>query len=93
MIERVFSLYVYVAIDKRTHCGDIVGAMKLNEYLKQPDSQDEETFAAEVGVSVSSVRKWRYGDRFPRQHHHAKITAATGGKVTPNDFFPDLEVV
>lgn len=67
--------------------------MKLHDYLNRPDTQDEETFARECAVSVSCVRKWRYGDRFPRAHQFEKIRAATRGRVTANDFAVAAEAV
>jgi hypothetical protein len=66
--------------------------MTLNEYLKDPNTQDEETFARECEVTVSCVRKWRYGARFPRTRHLEKIKAATSGRVTANDFALAVEV-
>ncbi|NTG61811.1 XRE family transcriptional regulator [Agrobacterium rhizogenes] len=60
--------------------------MKLHEYLNQADTQDEAEFASECEVSISCVRKWRYGDRFPRPRQLEKIKAATRGRVTANDF-------
>lgn len=66
--------------------------MTLNEYLKDPNTQDEETFARECEVSVSCVRKWRYGTRFPRGHQFEKIKAASRGLVTANDFASSAEV-
>jgi DNA-binding transcriptional regulator YiaG len=79
-------------VDGCTHSGDTYGIMKLNSYLKDPDNLDEAAFAAACGVSVSCVRKWRYGDRFPRAHHLLKIEAVTGGLVTANDFAQAAEV-
>ncbi|MBD9540136.1 XRE family transcriptional regulator [Ensifer sp. ENS04] len=66
--------------------------MTLNEFLKEPGSPDEETFAIACDVSVSCVRKWRYGNRFPRAHQFPKILAATRGRVTANDFAQPVEV-
>ena len=43
--------------------------------------------AALIGeVSEGAVKKWRYGERTPRPHQMARITAATDGQVTANDF-------
>ena len=67
--------------------------MKLHDYLKQSETHDEEAFAAACGVSVSCVRKWRYGDRLPRSRHLMKILAVTGGRVTANDFVHSLAEV
>ncbi|GLK78005.1 hypothetical protein GCM10008171_32590 [Methylopila jiangsuensis] len=47
-------------------------------------------FAALVGVSLGCVHKWARGERTPRPSQMARITAATGGKVTANDFMPPL---
>lgn len=66
--------------------------MKLNAWLKDPDNLDEDAFAAACGVSVSCVRKWRYGDRFPRPRQLKKIEAVSRGQITANDFVQPVEV-
>jgi DNA-binding transcriptional regulator YiaG len=66
--------------------------MKLHEYLNQRDTPSEEEFAAKCCVSVSCVRKWRYGERFPRRTHLERIMKHTSGQVTANDFTPVAEV-
>lgn len=62
-------------------------AMKLDTYLKQ-HRISEAAIAAELGVSKSGVRKWRYGERVPRPTTMAKIVRYTNGDVTPLDFLP-----
>jgi transcriptional regulator with XRE-family HTH domain len=59
--------------------------MKLASYLetnKIPDS----AFAEAIGVTRQAVYRYRTGDRFPERPVLAKISEATGGEVTANDF-------
>ena len=45
--------------------------------------------ARALGSSQSAVKKWRRGERVPRQDALGLIRAQTDGKVTANDFVPD----
>lgn len=49
-------------------------------------------FSREVGVGHWTVQRWIRGDRMPRPMHLARITLATGGKVTANDFVLQSEL-
>ena len=60
--------------------------MTLNEYLRTKPLAIED-FALQVGASEAAVKKWLRRDRLPRPAMLAKIEAATGGQVQPNDFF------
>ncbi|WP_132277044.1 helix-turn-helix transcriptional regulator [Neorhizobium sp. JUb45] len=47
----------------------------------------DDSFADLVGgVSVSGVKKWRYGERVPRPEQMRRIAEVTHGAVCPNDF-------
>ena len=60
--------------------------MRLGDFMKTR-SLDDAAMAALIGeVSEGAVKKWRYGERTPRPHQMARITAATDGQVTANDF-------
>ena len=59
--------------------------MRLNSYLKYAGKTHKD-FADELGLSVSAVHKWLYGQRFPRKEHLKKIQELTNGEVTANDF-------
>lgn len=61
--------------------------MQLDAYLRENKLTDE-SFAALLGADVSTwgVRKWRYGQRVPRLAMQQRISAATNGAVTANDF-------
>jgi hypothetical protein len=62
-------------------------AMKLDEYLRT-NNLDDEAFAAIMGDhSAHAVKKWRYGERTPRADAMRKIQEVTGGQVGPADFF------
>jgi transcriptional regulator with XRE-family HTH domain len=58
--------------------------MTLVNYLKRHHITRDE-FAALIGVDRVSVWRWENGRAFPLRYI-AAITAATGGKVTANDF-------
>ncbi len=62
--------------------------MKLADYLSIAEMTDA-AFAAEIGVSRSTVTKWRRGTTFPDFPNQMKIARATKYKVTPNDFLPE----
>lgn len=60
--------------------------MKLNKYLVSRGITSRE-FAKKLKVSVQAVRKWRVGERTPRQHLVLRIKQATKGAVSPNDWY------
>ena len=59
--------------------------MTLSQFLKRSNITREQ-FAETLGVDRITVWRWETGKAFPIRHM-TKITAATGGKVTANDFF------
>ena len=60
--------------------------MKLKAWLKET-GRTVDGFAKEIGEPPPTVRKWVYGQRIPNQDNMSRIVTATGGAVTPNDFF------
>jgi transcriptional regulator with XRE-family HTH domain len=60
--------------------------MTLDQYLTELNIT-EDAFAKTIGESQPTIHRYRKG-RIPRDPDvMEKIVAATGGKVTPNDFF------
>lgn len=68
--------------------------MKLAEYMKTHDL-DDEAMAKLIGdVSASAVKKWRYGERDrPRAETMLRIQEVTAGQVALSDWFPAPEAV
>lgn len=60
--------------------------MRLAKYLTDHNHTDAE-FAAKIEVTRQAVHRYKVGDRIPDQATMSKIFEATGGAVTPNDFF------
>lgn len=60
--------------------------MTLREWLAAHHLTDG-AFARRIAASESAVRRWRVGERWPRPKAMRRITEATNGAVTPNDFF------
>ena len=63
--------------------------MKLSTYLTQSGFTQAD-FAKAIGASAFAVGKWTRGERIPRPAALARITLATKGKVTANDFFAPI---
>lgn len=63
--------------------------MTLSEYLDY-SGKTQTKFAQEVDASVGAVKKWVYGERFPRRAQLSKIKNATKGNVMPNDFVSQI---
>lgn len=59
--------------------------MTLEQYLVKT-RETHTAFARRVKATQTAVSFWVAGKRFPRPAYMRKITAATGGKVTRNDF-------
>lgn len=59
--------------------------MKLATFLAD-NGYTYADFAQKIGASTFAVGKWARGERLPRPAVLARITAATKGKVTANDF-------
>lgn len=63
--------------------------MNLRQFAEERGITNEalaDWLAVEVGVSRDGARKWVYGVRTPRLGVIARITDATNGAVTANDF-------
>ena len=60
--------------------------MKLNEFLAL-NAVKQKDFAARIDERATAINKYCLGQRIPRPDVMRKIFAATGGAVTPNDFF------
>jgi transcriptional regulator with XRE-family HTH domain len=59
--------------------------MTLDEYLRS-NGLTEPAFAAVVGISQSYVNRLRHGECWPPRDLAERITKATKGVVTANDF-------
>ena len=59
--------------------------MHLKEYLHQA-GLSETAFSEMVGVSQQAVSRYASGKRIPRSAVLTRITEATDGQVTANDF-------
>lgn len=60
--------------------------MKLSTYLDE-SKITKAVFAASIEVSVQALHRYIDGKRIPRPEVMARISAATSGRVQPNDFF------
>lgn len=60
--------------------------MKLDAYIRENGLTDA-AFAEKVDRDRSAVSRWRSGATVPDADSLKKILEATGGAVTPNDFF------
>ncbi len=60
--------------------------MELRDYLNEREIQAS-SFAASIGVSVTTLYRYMARDRTPRRQIMALIADKTGGAVQPNDFF------
>lgn len=60
--------------------------MKLDAWLASSPLKDHE-FAGKIGVSRVTLFRLKTGRRPPKRDVMAKISVATDGAVTPNDFF------
>lgn len=63
------------------------GGMKLADYMAEHGLTDE-ALATKIGRDRSFVTRLRQGCANPSLGTLAAITAATGGAVTAEDFFP-----
>lgn len=63
-----------------------MGAMQLNAYLADRN-ETQAAFAGRVGTSEANLSRILAGQQRPRAGLMERIRAATGGAVTPNDFF------
>lgn len=63
-----------------------ISSMKLATYLSTTKTTHE-AFAEKLGVSSFAVGKWAREQRVPRRGLMSRISEATNGAVTANDFF------
>ncbi len=68
----------------------VILSMRLKDYLHQ-NQISYEAFAESIGYSYGGVLKWIRGDRFPRPSVIARISEATNGAVTANDFAKQIQ--
>jgi transcriptional regulator with XRE-family HTH domain len=61
--------------------------MQLATYLSQKAISDGD-FAEAIGVTRQAVHRYKSGERFPERAVLQKISEATEGNVTANDFMP-----
>lgn len=59
--------------------------MKLGEWLSSK-GMSQQAFADKAGVSQGAVARFVLGRRMPNREMMRKISEATEGQVTPNDF-------
>ncbi len=64
--------------------------MKLASYLSA-NGISVAQFAAQIGVSSTSVHRYLAGERVPKRQLMIKIREKTGGEVTADDFFDVAE--
>lgn len=61
--------------------------MQLDKYLRQNEISVP-AFQARIGVrSRNTVYRYLRGDQIPKREIMRRIVEATGGQVTPSDFF------
>lgn len=60
--------------------------MKLSRYLTKHHIRSED-FANRIGMSVSSVEKYRRGVKIPRPDVVSRIRKATRGRVKAQDWY------
>lgn len=68
-----------------------IGDMKLDLYMQQNDMTDAE-LAKKIGVSQTTVLRWRKRETSPLWTMIPAIHEATGGQVGAADFVPDATV-
>lgn len=60
--------------------------MTLQEFLKSNDLSYAD-FARSISTSAPAVRRYALNLRTPKPDIMSRIHTATGGEVTPNDFY------
>lgn len=76
-----------MSLPSLVHMMHIAHAMTLDEWLSH-QNLSKSAFAAAVGVSPSTISRAARRITWPEASLAAKIVAATGGRVTPNDLTP-----
>ena len=62
-----------------------IKGMRLDKYLTEA-GLSEADFGRQIGLSQSAINRLRRGESWPPADTAEKIRAATGGKVTADDF-------
>ncbi len=62
--------------------------MKLQAWLTENQTSVND-FAESIGVSRQALHRYLTGARIPKQDVLARISKATAGKVTANDFYAE----
>ena len=62
--------------------------MTLKEYIIK---RGEGPLAKEMGVSIDTVKSWRYGNREPRPKQAKKLLLMTGYAMTSEDIYGPIE--
>jgi hypothetical protein len=60
--------------------------MTLREYLKEK-KMGVTAFSRKIGLNQSMITQWNNEKKLPNKENMKKIFLATGGLVTPNDFY------
>ena len=60
--------------------------MKLLDYMRVEDLDDEAMAGRIGGCSAHAVKKWKYGERSPDPDRIIRIEEVTGGKVGLRDW-------
>lgn len=60
--------------------------MKLIDWMHQENFDDEKVAELHGDCTGYAVKKWKYGERIPRNAQMRRLTEISDGKVTANDF-------
>ena len=60
--------------------------MKLIDWMKQKNLDDEAVATLHGDCSAGAVKKWKYGERIPRDAQMRRLIEISEGAVTANDF-------
>ena len=63
--------------------------MQLKDYIEK---RGEEPLAKELGVSIDTVRSWRYGNRQPSVNQAKKLIKLTGHALDWESIYGSVEV-
>ena len=62
--------------------------MTLKEYIKK---RGEESLAKELGVSIDTIKSWRYGNRQPSVNQAKKLIKLTGRALDWGSIYGPLD--
>ena len=63
--------------------------MELKDYIQK---LGEESLAKELGVSIDTIRSWRYGSRQPSVNQAKKLIKLTGHALDWENIYGKVEV-